>query len=287
MRLRAFTLVELLVVISIIAVLIGLLLPVLGGARLAARSAVCLSQIRQLQTASLLYSDDERGVLIEPGLVEGGISLREELSWVNTLREYLDAGVEEISPGDESPHWPAEKGGKGVPLNDPEGDNAEDRYRATSYGINDMVTSFLRVELQPGEDPSSVSGKFFNRLQKIAQPALTCQFLLQAEFGVFAGADHVHVQDWQESASRSPSVLPFFASQQCAIGTYGGSPSDWSQGFSGYSGRERVAAERNSEDAGWGTASNYAFLDGHAETMTFSEVYENTEHNVFDPRLYR
>ena len=55
-RAAGFTLIELLVVIGIIALLIGLLLPSLLAAREAARSAVCKSNLRQLVTASLLYS---------------------------------------------------------------------------------------------------------------------------------------------------------------------------------------------------------------------------------------
>ena len=59
----AFTLIELLVVISVIALLIGILLSALGAAREAARASVCLSQIRQVLTATHLYTGDYDGQL--------------------------------------------------------------------------------------------------------------------------------------------------------------------------------------------------------------------------------
>ncbi|MFW6058598.1 MAG: type II secretion system protein [Phycisphaeraceae bacterium] len=57
-RTRGFTLVELLVVISIIALLIALLLPALSKAREAAKSAECLSNFRQLGIMTELYATD-------------------------------------------------------------------------------------------------------------------------------------------------------------------------------------------------------------------------------------
>lgn len=58
---RAFTLLELLVVIAVIAVMIGILLPALGGARAAGRDVVCLANLRSIMMACSSYSDDNRG----------------------------------------------------------------------------------------------------------------------------------------------------------------------------------------------------------------------------------
>ena len=58
---HAFTLIELLVVIAIIALLIGLLLPVLGSARTAARGLASLSNVRQIAVAAQAYTADHRG----------------------------------------------------------------------------------------------------------------------------------------------------------------------------------------------------------------------------------
>ncbi len=57
---RAFTLVELLVVIGIIAVLVALLLPAMSRAREQSRRTACLSNLRQVHTLFVLYANDNR-----------------------------------------------------------------------------------------------------------------------------------------------------------------------------------------------------------------------------------
>ncbi len=61
---KGFTLIELLVVIAIIAVLMGILMPALNRAREQGRRAACLSNLKQLQLAWLMYNDENDGKIV-------------------------------------------------------------------------------------------------------------------------------------------------------------------------------------------------------------------------------
>jgi prepilin-type N-terminal cleavage/methylation domain-containing protein/prepilin-type processing-associated H-X9-DG protein len=71
MKQRAFTLIELLVVIAIIAILAAILFPVFAQAREQARKTTCLSNMKQLGLAQLMYASDNDERLANAGLTRG------------------------------------------------------------------------------------------------------------------------------------------------------------------------------------------------------------------------
>lgn len=87
-RARGFTLIELLVVIGIIALLIGILLPALRGAKIQAQDVACASNVRQIVTALQIYVAEYKGKLPpaqDPNSI-GGQTWHVKI-WQNLLRK--------------------------------------------------------------------------------------------------------------------------------------------------------------------------------------------------------
>jgi len=80
---RGFTLVELLVVIGIIALLIGILLPSLNRARQQANKVACMSNLRQIATGLMMYTNDNKGSFPRPAT--GTWQFEDWIYWQTTV----------------------------------------------------------------------------------------------------------------------------------------------------------------------------------------------------------
>lgn len=231
--LRAFTLVELLVVVGIIGLLMSLLLPALSKARKAASAAKCLANMRSMQIAHLMYVGENRGQLIQAGFSHGGHSIDEQGGWFTTLQKFYQAPLLARCPMDDSLHWDQPLTDGGV-------------LRRTSYGIN----NFLDFELIPWGGP-------YIKIDKIPRASATIQFVEMAYDGEFAVADHPHVENW---VGLNPASI---AARHLQISSHSGPP-------------------RSPK-----SIAHYGFLDGHAESLTFQQVFSNFKQNRFDPAVAR
>lgn len=161
----AFTLIELLVVIAIIAILAGLLLPALSRAKESARSAQCLSQMRQIGLAVRLYAEDNEDEFprsqhsaFSHGQLTWGRAVAPELGSTTTTWTNLLAGVY---------HCPSD-------------------HRATpwSYGLN------VYFELGPDDDYEG-KPQTWRRVGSVPNPSGTILFAENA-----SSADHIMPNFW-------------------------------------------------------------------------------------------
>jgi prepilin-type N-terminal cleavage/methylation domain-containing protein/prepilin-type processing-associated H-X9-DG protein len=82
---RAFTLVELLVVISIIALLLSILMPSLQRARELAKKTICKSNLGHAAVAIEMYSINNRGVIMPASTLVNGVNR----GWIDLISGYI------------------------------------------------------------------------------------------------------------------------------------------------------------------------------------------------------
>lgn len=173
---RGFTLVELLVVISIIALLIGVLLPVLGKAREAARQTQCKSNMRQTLIAAMAYATEHQSQLAgaDDNLSSGpSTNSDQQSSWFFNLEPYVEADMSTMArcPEDDSPLWDTPYG-------------SDSQYRVVSYGSNYYLAGLLN------------QFEKYRSLDLIVSPSKTILIGELKETGSYAVADHFHPEVW-------------------------------------------------------------------------------------------
>ncbi len=83
-----FTLIELLVVIAIIGILASLLIPALHQAKAKAQETGCLNNLKQLGLATLMYSEDHKGLVQIDAPLEAGVTWASILSTNQNLKPF-------------------------------------------------------------------------------------------------------------------------------------------------------------------------------------------------------
>jgi len=98
---RAFTLIELLTVIAIVGILVAIIIPAVGTVRSNARNSQCVSNVRELAMANLLYASENKGQLIvQLNAMRGSSYIMPDLvrsagNWHKAVAPYL--GMDKVS----------------------------------------------------------------------------------------------------------------------------------------------------------------------------------------------
>jgi prepilin-type N-terminal cleavage/methylation domain-containing protein len=251
---RGFTLVELLVVIAIIAILAGILFPVFAQAKVAAKRAGSLSNLKQIVLASLMYSndcDDGLPLYANGNALDVGAPSPRVDTWVWTTQPYIKNLGIMIDPDMGDPHGFFGSGPNATFYN-------QDEF--PDYGVNYV---FLAPWLLDANGQCTMSGSVTSSGGSHPSSTIyyTESYLPNENSNYYPTGGYTNYGFWIVTAPAMLSIL-------------GSSPTyciwdgmDWSQNPGSFNGGQPFTAEASQR---YNKGGDNAFLDGHAKYLTNS-----------------
>ncbi len=198
---RAFTLVEALVAIAIIGLLLGVLLPALGGARSSARLTQCASSARQLQVGNLAYAADHKD-----RFVAGAVGIDSAESSAN-LHRWHGSRLSVVEPFDPakaplSRYVDGAQGSIAIRMCDEFANDLDEAIKrgdgfergCGGYGYNQAFVGVVRTETQPGVWTSEYGSPRGARQDQFDRPEGTVAFADSAFAGDFGLIEYSFIE---------------------------------------------------------------------------------------------
>lgn len=253
---RAFTLIEVLVVIAVIALLIAILLPVLGKARKSARATVCMSNLRQHGTGLVSYNNDNKERVIPSYNMTGVVGDTPLDGWGPILDRdgYVTVGVQAKNTAFYCPETfdvaGVETGQTGTDPNNPKGWLDWPFLRTGSSNVAQTIP-------ERGYEKIIRVAYWINADNPIgASAAVTPDLFYTGSVGYGPGTNGAFIKQTRLSAFVRPSSLVSLAD-----GLYAGRQRDNRAGATNC----RIGFRHEKSDGG---SANAAFADGHVAPLS-------------------